>query len=83
MTIHVHMAMGTQGDNKLEDIIRDLKSYTSRHILCGLSETLRPEGGLNFQIVYLNLLFFFIIFNLLHLLSLIATFFFMPYQNLH
>jgi putative transposase len=32
MTSHVHMALGTQGDNKLEDIIRDLKSYTSRHI---------------------------------------------------
>lgn len=26
------MAIGTKGDNKLEDIIRDLKSYTSRHI---------------------------------------------------
>jgi putative transposase len=32
MTSHVHMAIGTKGDNKLEDIIRDLKSYTSRHI---------------------------------------------------
>ena len=32
MTSHVHMALATKGDNKLEDIIRDLKSYTSRHI---------------------------------------------------
>ncbi|MCB0497326.1 MAG: transposase [Cyclobacteriaceae bacterium] len=32
MTNHVHMAIGTTGQNKLEDIIRDLKSYTSRHI---------------------------------------------------
>jgi len=32
MTSHVHMILGTNGDNKLEDIIRDLKSYTSRHI---------------------------------------------------
>ncbi|MEQ6117935.1 transposase, partial [Reichenbachiella sp. MALMAid0571] len=32
MTSHVHMAIGTTGDQKLEDIIRDLKSYTSRHI---------------------------------------------------
>jgi putative transposase len=32
MTSHVHMAIGTNGNNKLEDIIRDLKSYTSRHI---------------------------------------------------
>lgn len=32
MSSHIHMALGTTGDNKLEDIIRDLKSYTSRHI---------------------------------------------------
>ncbi len=32
MTSHVHMALGTTGDHNLEDIIRDLKSYTSRHI---------------------------------------------------
>lgn len=32
MTSHVHMIIGTKGDNKLEDIIRDLKSFTSRHI---------------------------------------------------
>lgn len=32
MTNHIHMAIGTKGDQKLEDIIRDLKSYTSRHI---------------------------------------------------
>ena len=32
MTNHVHMIIGTDGRNKLQDIIRDLKSYTSRHI---------------------------------------------------
>ena len=32
MTSHIHMIIGTKGDNKLESIIRDLKSYTSRHI---------------------------------------------------
>src|ERR1700761_9191092 len=32
MTSHVHMIIGTDGSNKLQDIIRDLKSYTSRHI---------------------------------------------------
>jgi len=32
MTNHVHLVIGKSGKNKLEDIIRDLKSYTSRHI---------------------------------------------------
>jgi REP element-mobilizing transposase RayT len=32
MTSHVHMILGTKGDNKLEDIIRDMKSFTSRHL---------------------------------------------------
>ncbi|MEQ9120662.1 transposase [Fulvivirga sp.] len=32
MTSHIHLILGAKGDNKLEDIIRDLKSYTSRHI---------------------------------------------------
>ena len=32
MTSHIHMIIGTKGANKLEAIIRDLKSYTSRHI---------------------------------------------------
>ena len=32
MTSHVHLIIGTEGQNKLEDIIRDLKSYTSRQI---------------------------------------------------
>lgn len=32
MTNHIHIALGTVGTNRLEDIIRDLKSYTSRHI---------------------------------------------------
>lgn len=32
MTSHIHWIIGTGGPNKLEDIIRDLKSFTSRHI---------------------------------------------------
>lgn len=32
MTSHIHLLVGTKGEEKLEDIIRDLKSYTSRHI---------------------------------------------------
>jgi putative transposase len=32
MSSHVHMIIGTQGSNPLEYIIRDLKSFTSRHI---------------------------------------------------
>ena len=32
MTSHVHMILGTKGYSKLEDIIRDLKSFTSRSI---------------------------------------------------
>ncbi len=32
MSSHVHLALGTTGKNKLESIIRDLKSYTSRQI---------------------------------------------------
>lgn len=32
MTNHVHLIIGTTGDNKLEDIIRDLKRHTSRQI---------------------------------------------------
>lgn len=32
MTSHVHMIIGTNGENKLEGIIRDLKPFASRHI---------------------------------------------------
>ncbi|MCG8309575.1 MAG: transposase [Cytophagales bacterium] len=32
MTNHIHLILGTAGKDKLEDIIRDFKSYTSRHI---------------------------------------------------
>lgn len=32
MTSHAHLIVGTSGENKLEDIIWDLKSFTSRHI---------------------------------------------------
>ena len=32
MTSHIHMILSTNGENKLENIIRDLKSFTSRSI---------------------------------------------------
>ena len=32
MTSHVHMIIGTDGKNNLSDIVRDLKSYTSKQI---------------------------------------------------
>jgi REP element-mobilizing transposase RayT len=32
MTSHVHMILGTQGKKNLEEIIRDMKSFTSRTI---------------------------------------------------
>ena len=35
MTSHVHMVLGTNGDNNLEDIIRDMKSFTSGQIRRG------------------------------------------------
>jgi putative transposase len=39
MTSHIHFILGTNGENKLEHIIRDLKSYTSRHIRKVLEDT--------------------------------------------
>ena len=32
MTSHVHLIIGTDGTNNLQDTVRDLKSYTSRHL---------------------------------------------------
>jgi putative transposase len=32
MTSHIHLIIGTAGQHNLESIIRDLKSFTSRHI---------------------------------------------------
>ena len=32
MTNHVHLIIGTNGTNKLEDIIRDIKRHTSKHL---------------------------------------------------
>lgn len=39
MTSHVHLILGTDGSNNLQDIIRDLKSYTSRHIRLQLEQS--------------------------------------------
>lgn len=39
MTSHVHLIIGTDGSNDLQDIIRDLKSYTSRQIRLRLEQS--------------------------------------------
>ena len=39
MTSHVHMILRTAGTNKLENIIRDMKAYTSRHIRLELEQS--------------------------------------------
>ena len=38
MTSHIHLIFGTSA-NKIEDIIRDLKSFTSRHIRKAMEDT--------------------------------------------
>lgn len=38
MSSHVHSILGTNGDNKLEDIIRDLKRHTSKSLLKSIKE---------------------------------------------
>ena len=50
MTSHAHLILGTTGEIKLEDIIRDFKSYTSRHIrkaIEGSQQESRKEWILN------------------------------------
>lgn len=43
MTSHVHLIIGCNGDNKLEDIIRDLKSYTSRKIRTTIEQSVNES----------------------------------------
>jgi putative transposase len=38
MTSHVHLIIGTIGDNKMEDIVRDLKRHTSKVLLQAIQE---------------------------------------------
>jgi len=38
MPNHVHMIIGTSGDTRLQDVIRDLRSFTSRKIRLNLEE---------------------------------------------
>ena len=45
MTIHIHIIIGRNGTNKLEDIVRDFKSFTSRSIRKLLEDKTRlPES---------------------------------------
>jgi len=38
MTSHVHLIIGKSGDNKLEDIIRDMKRHTSKALLKAIQD---------------------------------------------
>jgi putative transposase len=38
MTSHIHLIIGCAGDNKMEDIIRDLKRHTSKTLLKAIHE---------------------------------------------
>ena len=40
MTSHAHLIIGTSGTMKLEDIIRDFKAFTSRHIRKSIENSL-------------------------------------------
>lgn len=43
MSNHLHMIIGTEGKNKMEDIVRDFKKYTSVHI-CKAIENNQQES---------------------------------------
>jgi putative transposase len=38
MSSHIHLTIGSKGENKLEDIVRDLKKHTSKAILKAIAE---------------------------------------------
>ncbi len=38
MTNHVHMIIGSKGENEISDIVRDLKKYTSVHIVRAIEQ---------------------------------------------
>jgi putative transposase len=41
MSSHVHLIIGTKGENKLEGIVRDLKKHTSKVLIKAIAETHR------------------------------------------
>lgn len=43
MTNHIHMIVGRSGENKIEDIVRDFKKYTSVHV-CRAIENNQTES---------------------------------------
>jgi putative transposase len=45
MSNHIHLAVGTEGRNKIEDIIRDFKKYTSVLIIKAIEENERESSG--------------------------------------
>jgi putative transposase len=51
MTSHIHLIVGSTG-NRLEDIIRDLKSFTSRHIRKVLENTAQVHESRREWILY-------------------------------
>jgi putative transposase len=43
MTNHIHMIVGRTGENKIEDIIRDFKKYTSVHVCRAIESNLEES----------------------------------------
>ncbi len=43
MTSHVHLIVGTKGENKLEGILRDVKRHTSKSVLKAIEENLQES----------------------------------------
>jgi putative transposase len=43
MTNHLHMIVGTKGESKIEDIIRDFKKYTAVHLCRAIEENARES----------------------------------------
>jgi REP element-mobilizing transposase RayT len=52
MPDHVHMILGTEGKMKLQDIIRDLRSYTARKIRLYLEDRVAIDPFTNDELHY-------------------------------
>jgi REP element-mobilizing transposase RayT len=44
MTSHIHAIVGAEGKERLQDIIRDIKKYTSRKIIRAIQNNLLKAG---------------------------------------
>lgn len=43
MSNHIHLIIGTKGDNNIEDIVRDFKKFTSVHICRAIEDNYRES----------------------------------------